>query len=85
MTIWLLLGIVGLIGGTFVLSKVLADSVPERPRPVLPSHYNVERYRSVPPGLCRECGARNESRYEYCRNCATELSTPDGAVERPNQ
>lgn len=81
MTSWLLLGIAGLFAVTFVVTRALANSVPERPRPALPSHYNVERYRSLQPGRCRECGARNDTGYQYCRNCATELSTPDEAYE----
>jgi hypothetical protein len=45
-------------------------------QPVLPSHYDIERYvtraESV-PGLCQNGGVKNDPGYEYCSECGEKV------------
>lgn len=45
-----------------------------RSRPVLPSHYDVERYVvQYDPARCEGCGERNDPQYQFCKACARSL------------
>lgn len=49
-------------------------------RPILPSHYSIERYMirtEYVPETCRNCGTENDESYTYCTECGEKL---DGSV-----
>ena len=68
---WVLGSVAALIG-VYLLIRFMASE--PRDRPVLPSHYNPDRYIiRHHPSKCERCGTVNEHGYRYCEHCANKL------------